>query len=247
MKPPSPDDIVSIEGLSIHTSVGLGESEISLPRLHTLGIHFHLHPTSLLLAAATDDARFSIRYWDLVPQVLERVSGGAPWASGRALARAVTGVALVHAGDAVKELRVVLEAQNGHPRASGGMGWELTTPHGAHTQEVVAFACGLELGVLLGGVEQEPRLKQRIVMDIWFLEKPQHAGEVNYATIVDRIVEEIESSDYRTLERLVHESSRIASSASNGHCQEVIIRAKRPAAVTVADALAVQFTRSCNP
>ncbi|KAH9964852.1 hypothetical protein BC827DRAFT_1185463 [Russula dissimulans] len=246
MKPPSPD-IVSIEGLSIHTSVGLSDSERSFPRLHTLGIHFHLHPTSLLLAAATDDARFSIRYWDLVPQVLERVSGGAPWASGRALARAVTGVALVHAGDAVKELRVVLEVQNGHPRASGGMGWELTTPHGAHTQEVVAFARGLELGVLLGEVEQEQRLKQRIVMDIWFLEKPQHASEVNYATIVDRIVEEIESSGYRTLERLVHESSRIASSASNGHCHEVIIRAKRPAAVTVADALAVQFTRSCNP
>src|SRR5712675_1958713 len=168
MKPPSPD-IVSIEGLSIHTSVGIGDFKRSLPRLHTLGIHFHLHPTSLLLAAATDDARFSIRYWDLEPQVLERVNGGAPWASGRALARAVTGVALVHAGDAVKELRVVLEAQNGHPRATGGMGWELTTPHGAHTQEVVAFARGLELGVLLGGVEEEQRLKQRIVMDIWFL------------------------------------------------------------------------------
>jgi len=101
----------------------------------------------------------------------------------------VTGVALVHAGDAVKELRVVLEAQNGHPRATGGMGWELTTPHGAHTQEVVAFARGLELGVLLGGVEEEQRLKQRIVMDIWFLEKPQHASEVDYGTIVDRIVE----------------------------------------------------------
>ncbi len=121
--------------------------------------------------------------------MLERVNDGAPWTSGRALARAVTGVAFMHAGDAVKELRIVLEAQNGHPRATGGMRWELTTPHGAHTQEVVASAHGLELGVLLGGVDQEQRVKQRIVMDIWFLEKAQHSSEVDYLTIVNRVIE----------------------------------------------------------
>lgn len=192
MQPPSPD-IVSIEGLSVHTAIGLDvigmPSPQPQPQPHTLAIHFHLHSTSLLLAAATDDSRFSIRYWDLESQVLERVNNGAPWASGRALARAVTGVALVHGGDAVKEVRVTLEAQNGHPRATGGMGWELTTPHGAHTQEVIASVRGLELGVLLGGVDQEQRTKQRIVMDIWFLEKPQHSSEVDYATIVDLVVE----------------------------------------------------------
>jgi len=186
MQPPSPD-IISIEGLSFHTVIGLDER--SWPQPHKLAIHFHLHPTSLLLAAATDDSRFSIRYWDLESQVLERVNGGAPWPSGRALARAVTGVAFVHAGDAVKELRVVLEVQNGHPRATGGMVWELTTPHGALTQEVITSVRGLELGVLLGGVDEEKRMKQRIVMDIWFLEKSQHPSEVDYATIVDRIVE----------------------------------------------------------
>jgi hypothetical protein len=121
--------------------------------------------------------------------VLERVNDGAPWASGRALARAVTGVAFVHTGDAVKELRVVLDAPNGHPRATRGIGWELTTPHGAQTQEVVAFARGLELGVLLGNGEQEPRVKQRIMMDIWFFEKPQHSIEVDYTTIVNQIIE----------------------------------------------------------
>ena len=188
MQPPSPD-IISIEGLSFHAAIGLDAFGGPLPQPHTLAIHFHFHPTSLLLAAATDDSRFSIRYWDLEGQVLERVNDGAPWASGRALARAVTGVAFVHAGDAVKELRVVLEAPNGHPRATGGVGWELTTPHGARTQEVVAFARGLELGVLLGYGEQEPRVKQRITMDIWFLEKPEHSTEVDYATIVNRIVE----------------------------------------------------------
>lgn len=188
MQPPSPD-IISIEGLPIHTTIGLDTFGRSLPQPHILAIHFHLHPASLLLAAATDDSRFSIRYWDLENQVLERVNDGAPWTSCRALARAVTGVAFMHAGDAVKELRIVLEAQNGHPRATGGMRWELTTPHGAHTQEVVASAHGLELGVLLGGVDQEQRVKQRIVMDIWFLEKVQHSSEVDYATIVNRVVE----------------------------------------------------------
>ncbi len=188
MQPPSPD-IVSIEGLPVHTTIGLDIFGRSLPQPYILTIHFHLHPTSLLLAAATDDSRFSIRYWDLEDQVLERVNDGAPWTSGRALARAVTGVAFMHAGDAVKELRIVLEAQNGHPRATGGMRWELTTPHGAHTQEVVASAHGLELGVLLGGVDQEQRVKQRIVMDIWFLEKVQHSSEVDYLTIVNRVIE----------------------------------------------------------
>jgi len=38
------------------------------------------------------------------------------------------------------------------------------------------FARGLELGGLLGGVEEEQRLKQRYRDDIWFLEKPQHAS-----------------------------------------------------------------------
>jgi dihydroneopterin aldolase len=188
MQPPSPD-IISIEGLPVHATIGLDNFGRSLPQPHILAIHFHLYPTSLLLAAATDDSRFSIRYWDLENQVLERVNDGAPWTSCRALARAVTGVAFMHAGDAVKELRIVLEAQNGHPRATGGMRWELTTPHGAQTQEVVASAHGLELGVLLGGVDQEQRVKQRIVMDIWFLEKVQHSSEVDYATIVNRVVE----------------------------------------------------------
>jgi len=246
MQPPSPD-IISIEGLSFHTAIGQDAFGGPLPQPYTLAIHFHFHPTSLLLAAATDDSRFSIRYWDLEGQVLERVNDGAPWASGRALARAVTGVAFVHAGDAVKELRVVLEAPNGHPRATGGVGWELTTPHGARTQEVVAFARGLELGVLLGYGEQEPRVKQRITMDVWFLEKPEHPSEVDYATIVNRIVEETEASGHRTLERLVHEATQIASSASSEHCREVIIRARRPAAVRLADALVVQLVRSCNP
>ncbi|KAI0276034.1 hypothetical protein BGY98DRAFT_988109 [Russula aff. rugulosa BPL654] len=246
MQPPSPD-IISIEGLPVHTTIGLDNFGRSLPQPHILTIHFHLHPTSLLLAAATDDSRFSIRYWDLENQVLERVNDGAPWTSGRALARAVTGVAFMHAGDAVKELRIVLEAQNGHPRATGGMRWELTTPHGAHTQEVVASAHGLELGVLLGGVDEEQRVKQRIVMDMWFLEKVQHSSEVDYATIVNRVVEETEASGYRTLERLVHEAAQIASSASAEHCRDVIIRARRPAAVRLADTLAVQLTRTCNP
>ena len=186
MQAPSPD-IISIEGLSFQTVIGLDER--SCPQPHKLAIHFHLHPTSLLLAATPDDSRFSIRYWDLESQVLERLNGGTPWPSGRALARAVTGVAFVHAGDAVKELRVVLEAQNGHPRATGGMMWELTTPHGARTQEVIASVRGLELGVLLGGVDEGKRMKQRIVMDIWFLEKLQHPHEVDYTNIVDRIVE----------------------------------------------------------
>ncbi|KAI0290104.1 hypothetical protein B0F90DRAFT_1671167 [Multifurca ochricompacta] len=246
MQPPS-TDIVSIEGFSVHTATRLDVFGGAPPEPHTLAIHFHLHPTSLLLAAATDDSRFSIRYWDLESQVLERVNDGSPWASGRALARAVTGVAFVHAGGAAKELRVVLEAKNGHPRAAGGMGWELTTPHGAHTQDVVAFARGLELGVVLGGTDEEPKAKQRIVMDIWFLEKPQHPTEVDYTTIVDRIVEGTEESRYRTLERLVHEAARIASSASGAHCREVIIRAMRPAAVTFADALVVQLTLPCSP
>jgi dihydroneopterin aldolase len=188
MQPPSPD-IISIEGLPIHTTIGLDIFGRPSPQPHILAIHFHFYPTSLLLAAATDDSRFSIRYWDLEDQVLERVNDGAPWASGRALARAVTGVAFVHAGDAVKELRIVLEAQNGHARATGGMRWELTTPHGAHTQEVVVSVHGLELGVLLGGLDQEQRLKQRIVMDIWFLEKVQHSSEVDYVTIVNQVVE----------------------------------------------------------
>jgi dihydroneopterin aldolase len=188
MQPPSPD-IVSIEGIPVHIEVGLDAFGRSLPHPHMLAIHFHLHPTSLLLAAATDDSRFSIRYSDLESEVIERVNEGAPWASGRALGRAVTGVAFVHAGDAVKELRVVVEAQNGHPRATGGMRWELTTPHGAQTQEVVASAHGLELGVLLGGADQERRVKQRIVMDLWFFEKARHSDEVDYITIVDRVVE----------------------------------------------------------
>jgi hypothetical protein len=71
------------------------------------------------------------------------------------------------------------------------MGWELTTPQGALTQDVVAFVRGLELGVMLGGVDDDRngRAKQRVIMDIWFLEKSKHSIDVDYATIVDRIVE----------------------------------------------------------
>jgi hypothetical protein len=73
--------------------------------------------------------------------------------------------------------------------AKGGIEWKLTTPHGAHTEEVVSSAHWLELGVLLGGVGKEQRVKPRIVMNMWFLEKGQHSSEVDYATIVKWVVE----------------------------------------------------------
>ncbi|KAI0270654.1 hypothetical protein BC834DRAFT_862434 [Gloeopeniophorella convolvens] len=245
MQPPSPD-IVSIEDLGLHTSSGVDILGHRSLQPHKLSIHFHLHPTSLLLAAATDDARFSIRYWDLEDEVLGRIRAGVPWVSGRALARAVTGVAFAHAGDAVQEVRVVLESPNGHRRATGGMGWELTTPHGAQSQDVLAFVRGLELGVLMGGMEPERQGKQRVVMDIWFREKPEHAEEVDYAALVDRVIEETESSAHRTLERVVHEAARVACAASSAHCKEVIIRARRPSAMAFADALVVQLQRPCS-
>lgn len=55
-------------------------------------------------------------------------------------------------------------------------------------------AYGLELGVLLGGVDEERRVKQRIVMDLWFTEKVHHSSEVDYATTVNRVIEVLTTS-----------------------------------------------------
>ncbi|KAI0053480.1 hypothetical protein FA95DRAFT_1552536 [Auriscalpium vulgare] len=243
MQPPSPD-IVSIESLFVQTTFGADAK--TAPQPLYISIHFHLHPTSLLLAAATDDSRFSIRYWDFVEQVQERVKAGAPWPSTRALGRVVTGLAFSHVGEAAKEVKVVVRAPKAAPRASGGIGFELVTPQGAQAQDVTAFVQALELGVTLGTEAPERARRQRVKFDMWFVENQHLAPEVDYGAIVDKVVEEVEASSHRTLERLVHEATRVATTAGREHLTEVTVRAERPAAVATASALVVQLTRPCN-
>ncbi|KAI0056940.1 hypothetical protein BV25DRAFT_1813211 [Artomyces pyxidatus] len=245
MKPPSPD-IVSIESLYVPTIIAPNIYGHRGPQPHYVSIHFHLHPTSLLLAAATDDSRFSIRYWGFSEEVRERARAGEPWASGRALANTVTGLALAHVGEATKEVRVEVLAPKAAPRARGGMGWELVTQQDGSGQEATAFVRGLELSVVLGAETPERTTRQRVVMDVWFMEKAGAAADVDYRALVDRVVQESEASSHRTLERLVHEATRVASEGAKEHLKEVSVRAERPAAVTFAESLAVQLTRPCN-
>ncbi|THH17682.1 hypothetical protein EW146_g3182 [Bondarzewia mesenterica] len=174
------------------------------PQPLQISTHLHLHPTSLALAAATDDSRLTVHYWDLSRELLALGEAGASYPGGRELARRATGVVFEWTSDAVREARVVLEAPKGYVRAEGPMGWEVVTANTANgrTQVVTAFVKGLSLSVLLSSQVEQRDKRQRVIVDIWIVEEYGVAEEVDYCRIFDVVVQDMESSSHKTMEKI---------------------------------------------
>ena len=196
MRPPS-TDIIIIDSLQLIANIGPNNWGRPEPQALKLSAHLHLYPTSLALAAATDDIRLTVHSWDVAASLQGLGAPGATYAGGRALARRALQVMSNWTSDAVREVRVVLEAPKAHVRAEGGMGWEVVTAGeaaacaaagAAEGVVVVAFAKGLALSVLVGAHPAEREARQRVVVDMWIVEEPGVEEEVDYRRLVDVVV-----------------------------------------------------------
>ncbi|KAI0318187.1 hypothetical protein OF83DRAFT_1117348 [Amylostereum chailletii] len=241
MRPPS-TDIVTINRLPITGVIGTDMWGRAIPQPVHVSLHFHLHPNSLLLAAATDDSRFSIQHWTLMDTIPELVRAGEPFASGRELGKAITNMAVAEGKEVIAELRVVVEGRKtlACMRAQEGVEWELVTR--GNEQEITFGVKGLVLAVKLGFSEDERKIRQSVVVDIWFVEEEGVVGNLPYNAIVEQVIQNVEASSHRSLERLVHEAARVACLA-NPHIREVTILVKRSMGVVEAESLSVQLTR----
>ena len=196
MRPPS-TDIIIIDSLQLIANIGPNNWGRPEPQALKLSAHLHLYPTSLALAAATDDIRLTVHSWDVAASLQGLGAPGATYAGGRALARRALQVMSNWTSDAVREVRVVLEAPKAHVRAEGGMGWEVVTAGeaaacaaagAAEGVVVVALAKGLALSVLVGAHPAEREARQRVVVDMWIVEEPGVEEEVDYRRLVDVVV-----------------------------------------------------------
>ena len=82
-------DIISINKLAFQAVVGRDQWGREAAQPLTVSLEFYLHPSTLLLAAASDDSRFSIRTWEIVANVTGIVQTQAPFSSGRNLSKAL--------------------------------------------------------------------------------------------------------------------------------------------------------------
>lgn len=101
-------DIVSINKLAFQAVVGRDQWGREVAQPFTVSLEFYLHPSTLLLAAASDDSRFSIRTWEVIAGVTGIVHSQAPFASGRTLSKALSSTAMNTAAGSCQEIRACL-------------------------------------------------------------------------------------------------------------------------------------------
>ncbi|VDB95398.1 unnamed protein product [Peniophora sp. CBMAI 1063] len=237
-------DIVSINKLAFHAVVGRDQWGREAAQPLNVSLEFYLHPSTLLLAAASDDSRFSIRTWEIVAIVTGIVQSQAPFVSGRALSKALTATAVNSAAGVCQEIHLSVELPKAELclRAEGSVIWKTTSRSGV--QDITFCIYGLIVPVTVGMTPEERDVKQNISFDFLFNEKPNLAEDANvpYTSIVTNVVTQIEASGFRSLEKLVHESVRF-SVQSDENIQQVTIRAKRTKAHISAESVCVQLTR----
>ncbi|EIM84296.1 uncharacterized protein STEHIDRAFT_170028 [Stereum hirsutum FP-91666 SS1] len=307
--------------ISDHDNLPHNHSIYGPPQPLLLTVHLHLHPSSLSLAAATDDPRFSVPTeamadellrlgldaWPLQgflrnvgqkrgeafltssdPEMQEESGSGRTagagngdsdnipgrYTSGKVLVRKALEIIIRRNKSASQEIRVILEAPKGLLRGGGslfsnpsggdstsnGMGWEISVspvssvnvgtinldPWAGQIQEDISiWFKGYEMNILLGYTEEHMKRRQRVVLDVWFVEETGVIVEVDYGEILEATVKELESTNFHTLERLVQDGISIACTClpTCEAIREVTMRARAPHSYAFADSIGVQMTR----
>ncbi|KZV72291.1 hypothetical protein PENSPDRAFT_649874 [Peniophora sp. CONT] len=237
-------DIVSLNKLAFHVAVGRDQWGREVAQPLTVSLEFYLHPSTLLLAAASDDSRFSIRTWEIVSTVTGIVHSQAPFASGRTLSKALGATAMNSVAGSCQEIHLSIELPKAELclRAEGGVVWKTTARGSVHNITFCVF--GVLLPVTIGMTPEERSVKQNVSFDFQFNEKANLSedADIPYASIVNNVTTQIEATNFRSLEKLVHECVRF-SVQSDDNIQEVTIRAKRTKAHLLAESVSVQLTR----
>ncbi|KAJ8690788.1 hypothetical protein PTI98_012187 [Pleurotus ostreatus] len=203
----------------------------------SLSIYLHLSPLFLERAGISDDVEHSVHYGHLTKSITQLVQAdGAAFFSVDDLIDRVAVQAFELAGGSAVEVRVVVDL----PKLillAGGFEVDVTLP----TRRKIVSVKDLVLFVIIGVNAPERESKQRVIVNISFVEKVG-AGWVDYAQIVDAIQKRMEATEYLTLEKFVLETVRLAC-VTSVNIQAATVRAQKPSALSFAHSSGVEITR----
>ncbi|EIW74942.1 tetrahydrobiopterin biosynthesis enzymes-like protein [Coniophora puteana RWD-64-598 SS2] len=254
-------DVVFIESLSLSATIGPDCWGRTRAQPILLSVHLHLRPSFLDKSGASDKVEDSVHYGHLTKVVSQLVAARENpsnaseqgFQSVHNLIGAVAQAAFGLAGAMAERVHVrvelpklVLLAESCVFEADVSSASNLSS--GADVGALTVHVKDVVLPVLIGVNPPERLAKQKVITNLTFYEHPSSPSdsegteEVDYTAIVKRVAEEIERSEYLTLEKFVMEVVRIACMASP-RIARVTVRAQKPSALTFAHSSGVQITR----
>lgn len=250
--PDEPTDVVFIDSLLLSTNIGPDWWGRARPQPLTLSVYLYLTPSHLTAAGTSDSVTDTIHYGHLskalaslaVPAPDQIFSANGAWHGLSGLSAAATAVALHMGGEAVREVRVVLRSEKMLPLASAlvleevrprELSREMKRTVKVEVQELV-------LPCIIGVNPPEREAKQRVITNITVHEAQLALAEVDYPGMISMVAKHVETSSYLTLEKFALDIVRIVCLASEG-IESVTVQAKKPSAVSFADAAGVQISR----
>ncbi|KIM42033.1 hypothetical protein M413DRAFT_445214 [Hebeloma cylindrosporum] len=246
----STSDIVFVDTLRLSANIGSDCWGRIRPQPIEITVYLHLKPSFLQAAAESDDVVDSIHYGHLTKsiRILIKSKSGSDSSGFNGiddLIRAVTACAFELGGEAIAEVRVVLNIPKVILLANGFFVDVVTARDGP---ELAMVSKKVSIGdivvpVIIGVNPPEREAKQRVLVNITFHEDPSSSKDVDYPCIVTKLSKDMEASSYLTLEKFVMEIIRSAFVEHNS-VKAVTARAQKPSALSFAQSSGVEITRT---
>ncbi|KZT05253.1 uncharacterized protein LAESUDRAFT_656143 [Laetiporus sulphureus 93-53] len=242
------EDIVFIDSIQLSANMDADWWGRVRPQPVSVSVYLHLKPAHLDRAGTSDQVTDTVHYGDLCKNIIDRVeSPGAMFDGTTGLAYAVAQQAFLLSGPIATQVRIVVESSKYIPLAEE-FAVEVTIPYRKNIEErdhhdkIQVSIKNLSLSTIIGVNPPEREAKQRVLTDIII---HQRLGWLSpaYGEFIARIAEEMERSEYLTLEKFAYEIVKLVCLES-GAVDSVTVRAGKPSALSFARVAGVQITRS---
>ena len=187
-------DIVFVDTLRLSANIGSDCWGRIRPQPIEITVYLHLKPSFLQAAAESDDVVDSIHYGHLTKAIstLIKSKSGSDSSGFKGiddLIRAVTACAFELAGEAVAEVRVVLNIPKVILLASGFFVDVVTARDGSNLTVVSRKVSvgDIVVPVIIGVNPPERKEKQRVLVNIAFHEDPSSSQDVDYSSIISKL------------------------------------------------------------
>ncbi|KAF9558843.1 tetrahydrobiopterin biosynthesis enzymes-like protein [Agrocybe pediades] len=245
---PTNTDTILVDSLSLSASIGSDCWGKARPQPIELSVHLHLSPNYLNTSGSSDDVLDSVHYGHLTKSITALFNAQPNFNRTDDLIRAVTGKAFEIAGDAVQEVRVVVDASK-HILLASGFSVDAVisrASHGRFKSKKVSVR-DIVVPVIIGVNPPERESKQRVIVNVIFYENVDIAEDIpasDYQEIIKQLVAEIEPTSYLTLEKFVMHLVQSACTRSSNRVAAVTVRAQKPSALSFAHSSGVEITRT---
>jgi FolB domain-containing protein len=183
------NDVVFVNSLQASLNLGVDCWSKNRPQPACISVYLHLQQSFLDRAGKTDDVQDSVHYGHLAKAITMLIEErGPPFDGIRGVVEAITKEAFKLAGEAVTEVRVVVDLPKLILLATGFSVDVVTSAPTLHRDvPTKVFVKGLTLATIIGVNPPEREAKQRVITNIVFHEKPGDHSPVDYAQIVSKI------------------------------------------------------------